>query len=136
GAALPRPRGAGRGRRRDPGRPMTSAASAWNTTLGVLRAPPRAVARAIRSVRTDLDRRLHGFRHRRVLRRLAAMAAPRSVLFVCHGNICRSPYAEHRFRATVAVLGAAAPRAGSAGFIGPDRPAPDEAIAAAAGRGL
>jgi len=54
------------------------------------------------------------------------------VLFVCHGNICRSPYAAGVARkllpAGVAVE--------SAGFIGPDRPSPPEAIAVAGERGL
>jgi protein-tyrosine-phosphatase len=57
-------------------------------------------------------------------------------MFICHGNIWRSPYAERRFAAAVASLGERAPRTGSAGFIGPDRPPPDEAIAAAAEKGI
>jgi protein-tyrosine phosphatase len=54
------------------------------------------------------------------------------VLFVCHGNICRSPYAAGVARrllpATVAVE--------SAGFIAPNRPSPPEAVAVAAERGI
>jgi len=51
------------------------------------------------------------------------------VLFVCAGNICRSPYAERvwkSFEGAVAV--------DSAGFIGPDRAPPGEALRAAAAR--
>jgi protein-tyrosine-phosphatase len=111
------------------GRPLQAA-------LSVLLEPPRAAARGVRFTQAALDRLLHGPRHRRALGRLATLAPLRTVLFVCHGNIYRSPYAEHRFRATVAALGAAAPLASSAGFSGPDRPSPDEAIAAAARGGV
>ena len=56
----------------------------------------------------------------------------RRVLVVCHGNICRSPYAAALARRllppTVAVE--------SAGFIGPDRPSPPEAVEVAAERGI
>lgn len=55
---------------------------------------------------------------------------PRSILVVCLGNICRSPYME-------AVLARALPGVpvASGGFILPGRRAPDEALAVAAARG-
>ena len=78
------------------------------------------------------ERLLHPWRRRAALRRLGHASVPRTVLFVCHGNICRSPYAAAVARkllpATVAVE--------SAGFVGPDRPSPPEAVAVAAERGL
>lgn len=72
------------------------------------------------------------------LRRIAARGGlkgrtPRTILVVCHGNICRSPVA-------AALLGRALARTGirvdSAGFVGPNRPAPPEAVAAGARRGV
>jgi protein-tyrosine phosphatase len=53
---------------------------------------------------------------------------PSRVLFLCAGNICRSPFAERAWKAMsgdgIAVI--------SAGFIGPDRAPPPEALSAAA----
>jgi len=58
----------------------------------------------------------------------------RSILFVCHGNICRSPFAEHVARSylTQAGLGAGAVKVQSAGFrASSDGRCPPEAVAAA-----
>jgi protein-tyrosine phosphatase len=72
------------------------------------------------------------------LRRRAARAAlrgraPRTIVVVCHGNICRSPLAAALLRRA---LGPTGIRVESAGFIGPNRPAPRDAVAAAARRGV
>ncbi len=78
------------------------------------------------------ERLLHPWRRRAAWERLRSRPRPKTVLFVCNGNICRSPYAEMLARrllpGSVAVE--------SAGFIGGDRPSPDEARAVAAERGL
>lgn len=70
---------------------------------------------------------LHSWRLRAACAALGNRPRPESVLVICHGNICRSPFA-------AAVIAQALPeiRVSSAGFMGPGRPAPDEAIAAAA----
>jgi protein-tyrosine-phosphatase len=78
------------------------------------------------------DRLLHGRRRRSAARRVAARGRPATLLFICHGNICRSPYAEASARRR---LGAAT-RVESAGFIGPDRASPAEAVAAASEVGI
>jgi protein-tyrosine phosphatase len=52
---------------------------------------------------------------------------------VCHGNICRSPFAAARLAGYLAPAGV---RVGSAGFIGPNRACPPEAVTAAARRGV
>jgi protein-tyrosine phosphatase len=84
----------------------------------------RALARAARHLP---DRLLHASRRTRATRRLARGLLPSRVLFICHGNICRSPYAaaaaRTRFPRDIAV--------DSAGFFGPGRASPDEAIQAA-----
>lgn len=82
-------------------------------------------------LRDGLDRRLHPTRLRRVSQRLRD-AQPDSVLFVCLGNICRSPYAEHVFRSRVGE----GVEVSSAGFILPGRQPPENAIEVAASRGV
>jgi protein-tyrosine phosphatase len=47
----------------------------------------------------------------------SVLAAPGSVLMVCTGNICRSPYAEHRLRAVLGA-GSAVASAGTHGLRG------------------
>jgi protein-tyrosine-phosphatase len=93
------------------------------------------IGRLGRALRSLLDRAAHGSRRQKALERLRTTARPRSILVVCQGNLCRSPYAE-------AVLRRALDSAGlpigveSAGFSTPNRASPAEAIGAAARRGL
>jgi protein-tyrosine phosphatase len=77
------------------------------------------------------DRLLHRQRYSDAVRRLERMAFPRTVLVVCHGNICRSPYLE-------AVLKRALPNVTvtSAGFVGQGREVPPHSLSVAAERGL
>jgi protein-tyrosine phosphatase len=83
-------------------------------------------------MRSSRDRLLHPWRRRLTLRRLARTPRPAAVLFVCNGNICRSPYAAALARkllpANVSIE--------SSGFVGPGRPVPAEAALVAAERGL
>lgn len=71
--------------------------------------------------------------------------SPERVLFLCLGNICRSPFAEHAFRAALEAEDDGSPSGGprgrslrseSAGFIGPGRPSPPEMQEPARGRGV
>lgn len=87
-------------------------------------------------LRNAPDRAVHGYRRRVALGALRRHGLPDAVVFICHGNIYRSPYG-------AAVLAAALPvslrgrvRIVSAGFIGPDRPSPDDAQAVARERSL
>lgn len=61
---------------------------------------------------------------------------PTRILFVCLGNICRSPYAAARLAATLAPHLQQRISTDSAGLIGPGRPSPDIAISVARSRGL
>jgi protein-tyrosine phosphatase len=81
------------------------------------------------------DRFFHSWRRTRALAHLRDASSPAAVLMVCHGNICRSPYAAGRLRALLAAHGLHV-EVQSAGFIGPDRPSPGNAIATAATRGI
>lgn len=78
------------------------------------------------------DRLWHARRRARVESFLRARPAVASVLFVCHGNICRSPYAAARLRAILNEAGIDHVAVDSAALIGPaGRGSPAEAIAAA-----
>ena len=77
------------------------------------------------------DRMLHRRRHLEARDRLLGLGTVRSILVVCYGNVCRSPYLE-------AVLGRELPAVNvmSAGLVGPDRPVPAYSLTVAAKRGL
>src|SRR5688572_850028 len=82
--------------------------------------------------RVTLERRLHPWRRRRALDRIARVQ-PRSVLMVCLGNICRSPYAA---TALAGSLNGGKLQVTSGGFIGPNRASPAHAQSAAAALGV
>lgn len=84
-------------------------------------------------VRRTPERLLHSLRRRRTLELLRGRARPDSVLVVCHGNLCRSPFAAALLRQALHPVGV---RVDSAGFVRPERPAPPEAVTAAARRGV
>jgi protein-tyrosine-phosphatase len=91
---------------------------------------------AARAVRHSPDRALHPLRRWAQQRRLQPARLPRAVLFVCHGNICRSPYAAHAFQRMLPPVLQESILIGSAGFFGPDRASPAAALQAAALRGV
>lgn len=85
------------------------------------------------SIRHSPDRWLHALRHRRAI----AIARDRAragalLLIVCHGNICRSPYAAAVLRRALQPLEV---EVESAGLIGPGRPVPEHAAATALAHG-
>jgi protein-tyrosine phosphatase len=84
-------------------------------------------------VRRTPDRILHPFRRRKALEALRGRARPRTLLVLCHGNICRSPMAAALLDRELRPLGIDVQ---SAGFIGFNRPPPAEAIAAAESHGV
>ncbi|HEX8272388.1 MAG TPA: hypothetical protein VF615_07020 [Longimicrobiaceae bacterium] len=106
-------------------------------TLAALRerlAGSRAYA-VLRELRRAPDRLLHPSRRRAALRELRESDLPNTVVFVCYGNICRSPYAAAAFRRALPPE-LAGIRVQSAGMVGANRPAPREGIAVAARRGV
>jgi len=94
--------------------------------------PPHRLRRVARTLRHSPDRLLHPLRRRHALRRLRQLDRHSPILFVCHGNICRSPYAA---AAAQRVLPGPVEVA-SAGLVGPGRPSPQQAIEVAHQRGL
>jgi protein-tyrosine phosphatase len=87
-------------------------------------------------LRHALDVALHPLRRRWAAARLRTLGLPRSVTFICHGNICRSPYAAAAFWQRLSPSLQALIRVDSAGFVGPGRAAPSSARAVAAVRGV
>jgi len=87
----------------------------------------------LRRVRRVPDRLLHPLRRRQALEALRGRPRAKTVLVVCHGNICRSPIAAALLSRELAPLGI---EVKSAGFLGFNRPAPAEAIAAAQRHGV
>ncbi|MBC7788378.1 MAG: protein tyrosine phosphatase [Anaerolineae bacterium] len=79
--------------------------------------------------------RLHARRRRSAQIRLGSVT-PRSILFVCHGNICRSPFAAAALLRSCPPDIASGVKVASAGFIGPDRSAPPNALVAASKFGV
>lgn len=84
----------------------------------------------LRAFRHWPDRLAHARRRREAERVIRSVPISR-VVMGCLGNICRSPYAAERLRG--ARLGI---DVDSAGFIGPGRAPPEDAVAAALERGL
>src|SRR5881628_2679387 len=89
------------------------------------------MAQLLSRLRRAPERLFHARRRRRARAALAARPRPRVVFVVCNGNICSSPFA-------AALLARALPGAHieSAGFVGPGRPVPREALTAAARYGV
>ena len=65
-----------------------------------------------------------------------ARAHINSVLFICHGNICRSPFAAGLFDQRIRALLPVQMLVRSAGFIGPGRQSPPLALSTASRHGL
>jgi len=74
-------------------------------------------------------------RRKRLIRRLL-QRRPVSLLFVCHANLCRSPYAARAMSRLLPRDLRTAIAIDSAGFAGPGKSPPPEAIAVASGRGV
>jgi protein-tyrosine phosphatase len=79
------------------------------------------------------NRVLHPLRRRRALAALRRQPRVASLLVVCHGNLCRSPFAAVLLRASFAQRGV---RVDSAGLSGTGRRSPPEAVVAAARFGV
>ena len=95
-----------------------------------------AAVDALRRLRHAPDSRLHPYRRAAALARLRAEPLPVSILFVCEGNIYRSPFAAGALRALLPPEAREVVRVASAGVVGPGRPAPPAGMAAAARRGV
>jgi protein-tyrosine-phosphatase len=95
--------------------------------------PEEQLVAPARRLRDAPDRLLHPVRRRAARRALRERGRPRTVLVVCHGNICRSPFAAGLLADALEPGGTLV---ASAGFVGPGRAPPAEAFVAAARRGV
>ena len=93
--------------------------------------PASWLRQSYRTVRSFPDRMLHRRRHSNVRRRLISLGRPQSIVVVCLGNVCRSPY-------LCAVLQRLLPdvSVSSAGFIGPNRSVPLLSLEVSRRRGI
>jgi protein-tyrosine phosphatase len=87
----------------------------------------------LRRVRRTPERLLHPVRRRKALELLRRRPPPKSILVLCHGNICRSPLAAALLARELVPHGIGVQ---SAGFIGFNRPSPAEAVTAAKQHGV
>lgn len=85
---------------------------------------------ALRQLRDSV---MHPLRRRRAFAALRRRPRPTSLLVVCHGNICRSPFAAALLHSACSPNGI---RVDSRGFMGPGRASPSEAVRAAARYGV
>lgn len=89
----------------------------------------RASAHLLRDFSASLaDRALHPIRRRRAITLLRSTPTPRSVVFVCNGNLYRSPFAAACLRSSLARDVLPYVRITSAGFTSPGRTAPASAL--------
>lgn len=97
---------------------------------------PRDGRGALRRLRTVVTGPIRALRRRAVLARLRSAPPPRRVLFLCQGNLYRSPYAAAVFRASLPEALRDSVHVASAGFMSPGRAVPSSVVSFAAARGL
>jgi protein-tyrosine phosphatase len=95
------------------------------------RARQSGLKRMYLTARNLPDRVLHQRRHTSARERILNIDSVTSILVVCYGNICRSPYLEAVLRRELPEVGVT-----SAGFVAPGRPVPPHALRLASMRGL
>jgi protein-tyrosine phosphatase len=94
---------------------------------------PEPLRHMLRALKRTPERLAHPARRAIALRRLRAIQPFDELVFICHGNVCRSPFAAALVRSSDVERRL---NVSSAGFIGPGRTAPAEAIAAASRCGV
>lgn len=103
---------------------MTASNSEARSSYGSLK-------RAYTTARNFPDRVLHRRRRWEARRRVLQLERVRSILIVCHGNVCRSPYLEAGLRRALPGI-----QVSSAGFVGSGRPVPKNSLTLASQRGI
>jgi protein-tyrosine phosphatase len=91
----------------------------------------RRVGAMVRGVAHFVDARRHPERHRAASDQIRTTPRPKSIVVICHGNICRSPYLEAVLRASLPEVSVS-----SAGFVGAGRGVPPASTEVATRRGL
>ena len=103
--------------------------------MSVATRPPRradsGLKRLYLTAKNLPDRLLHRRRLISARRAILELGQVRSILVVCYGNVCRSPYLEAVLRRDLPNVAVS-----SAGFVGPGRPVPAHSLAIAGARGI
>jgi protein-tyrosine phosphatase len=103
--------------------------------MSVATRPPRradsGLKRLYLTAKNLPDRLLHRRRWASARRAILDLGQVRSILVVCYGNVCRSPYLEAVLRRDLPNVAVS-----SAGFVGPGRPVPAHSLAIARARGI
>ncbi len=105
----------------------------WEKVVDSLRSMARP---GWRLLKRTVHRLTYPIRHRLALRTAKRVGTPQSILFVCLGNICRSPYAARAILRELPASWGTIMQVDSAGFIGPNRPSPRFASEVANERGI
>jgi protein-tyrosine phosphatase len=97
------------------------------------RSPVRGarLKRMYRTARNLPDRMLHGRRLSNARAQVVRLQHIRSIIIVCYGNVCRSPYLEALLQRELPQI-----RVTSAGFVSPGRPVPPHSLTLSRARGL
>jgi protein-tyrosine phosphatase len=115
---------------------MTTSAKQAVQRPSKLQAATRRVVRAGITVggaiRHFPERFFHPSRRAAARRAMTSIAPIRSVLFICHGNVCRSPFAAVVLAQKLREAGFTAIEVHSTGFVGIRRAPPSAALSAAA----
>ncbi|HUL48484.1 MAG TPA: low molecular weight protein-tyrosine-phosphatase [Gemmatimonadales bacterium] len=104
--------------------------------MSLERAVRTALRPLVRLVRGSSAWLLHPSRRQSTRAAITAMPPIRRILFICHGNICRSPYAAAWFRRRLEETGTRGLTIESAGFVGGGRSSPTIALEVARQRGI
>jgi len=90
----------------------------------------------LRLSRRTVHKLLHPARHMIARQTVRRVGTPESILFVCHGNVCRSPYAAQATLRELPPGWNGLLRVDSAGFVGPNRRSPQHAVEVARDRAV
>lgn len=91
---------------------------------------------ALWAARARSERALHRARRRRAVEQLLSLKGVRSILFLCEGNIYRSPFAAACFQRAARGTGLQGLQISSAGLVGQGGTVPSEALALAVEYGI
>jgi protein-tyrosine phosphatase len=87
--------------------------------------------RGFQAIRNLRDRQRHSARHAAAVRKVQQIGMPKTILVVCAGNLCRSPYLQSVLRRDLPGV-----HVESAGFFGSERRAPAHALAVSQEKGF
>lgn len=112
---------------------MTALVRRFRSSIDAVRHSLRAAGK---TAVTAGERVVHPIRRNATIARVRQMRLPARILFICEGNIYRSPFGAGILMAKLPERVRAECLVGSAGFTGPGRPSPGDAISLASELGV